>query len=260
MLVAKRWIIMDITKIKRRERRFYRKEEEGNVVYADELDNKETAEKPAKVVLEATPKNGKLTSEEKQRIIDKILTDMKNTINPDIDEIADMIYSQLSIKDTNITQETVKQVVENNAHHRYSRRDRGAGTESKTSTREGIKGNYDFLNDRKELEVVIDDIVEENQKEDIRAKDKKEKEKAATVQESKTGSKTKESSKNRKEKKESETDSKKEEPTTAREPSKTGSEEPKVEKKKELKLNFGDDEDVGSEEKSGDEDELGLKF
>jgi hypothetical protein len=251
MLMVKRGIIMDITKIKRRERRFYRTEVNGDIVYTDtpqknkkpvtetkpEVTQKKIKEIPVKT-LKSIQENTKLTPQEKKQIIDKILLDLRNTINPDIDEIAEMIYAQLSEKDLNVTQESVKQIVQNNAHHRPSR----TGNSVTTNTEKGKSESYDFLNDRKELETVIDDIVEENKKEDIREKTKKEK-----IEQDKK----------------KDTEKKNEKGTTER-PSKKADtkDKPKAEPEKdkpkeEFKLDFGDDE---SEDLSDSDDELGLKF
>ena len=246
---------MDISKIKRRERRFYRKEENGDIVYSDtpitkpkketkktisekkEKELKSTREIPEKT-LKSIKENTKLNSEEKQKIIDKILTDLKTTINPDIDEIAEMIYSQLSVRDVNVTQESVKQVVQSNAHYRHSI----TQTENTAQNTNKNTENYDFLNDREELEKVIDDVVEENKKEDIREKAKKEKIVEKAIQ-------------NAKEKKSKETI--KETEDKPKDKNTKNKEQPKPEKKEEFKLDFGDDDLEGS----GDsDDELGLKF
>jgi len=232
---------MDISKIKRRERRFYRKEEEGEIDYDEKPINKLPEPRTRNIsdkTLDSINENNRLSVDEKQQIIDKILKDMQKSINPDIDEIADMIYSQLSSRDVNVSQETVKQVVQNNAHYRSSRKERMATTSIPASEKE-TKESFDFLNDRKELEVVIDDIVEENQKEDIRAKEKKNTEKAQVKEVTNRRTATKVS-----EKKE----------TAPKEKEKP---KPKEEPKKEFKLDFGDDEEI---ESSSDDDDLGLKF
>lgn len=246
---------MDISKIKRRERRFYRKEENGEIIYTDtpiaktKKENKnitvkkETELKSTKSIPEKTLKsikeNNKLNFEEKQKVIDKILGDLRNTINPDIDEIADMIYAQLSVRDVNVTQESVKQVVQNNAHYRRSHRDDASNQNTSSSNK---SGNYDFLNDRKELETVIDDIVEENKKEDIRGKAKKEKEIEDKLKLIKNKAKTQTQRESK-----TKTASKKEEPK-----------EKSKQERKEFKLDFGDDET--HETFSDSDDELGLKF
>ncbi|HOZ35634.1 MAG TPA: hypothetical protein PLK55_01455 [archaeon] len=253
MFIEKRGIIMDINKIKRRERRFYRKEENGEMVYGDtpitkpkkdtkkmvpekkETELKSTREIPEKT-LKSIKENKKLNSEEKQKIIDKILIDLKNRIDPDIDEIAEMIYSQLSVRDVNVTQESVKQVVQSNAHYRGSRNITGSTSTNTVKTKE----NYDFLNDREELEKVIDDVVEENKKEDIREKAKKEKIVEKAIQ-------------NAKEKKSKETTKKSEDNIKDKIVKNKESSKPK---KEELKLDFGDDD----AEDADSDDELGLKF
>ncbi len=231
---------MDITKIKRRERRFYRTEKDGEIEYNAGQKQKETSvikenriEKTE--ILSASKPSKEITSDEKKIIIDKILKDMKNTINPDIDEITDVIYSQLSKSNTdvNITLESVKQAVKNNAHYRSSRRN--TSTENTTDVASRTGENFDFLMDRKELELVIDDVVEENKKEDIRTKDEKE-----NLQKAMTEEKPK-SKKHEEKPKEKPAEKKKEK-----------------KEKEELKLNFGDEEEVTEENE--ETDELGLKF
>ncbi|MFA5746257.1 MAG: hypothetical protein WC932_05370 [archaeon] len=249
---------MDITKIKRRERRFYRTEENGEVEYKDapvtSSPEKETTI-PGPLSKETT-----ITIKDKKQIIDKILTEMKDSINPDIDEITDVIYSQLSNTEVNVNQETIKQIVQDNAHYRSSRKERTNNGSELTNSRTRVSGDYDFLNDRKELELVIDDIVEETKKEEIRDKDRKDK--------------TKTSESNNNSPKEIET---KRSRHSARDSIITNSEKPKEETKKQATtssdkktkkekkvehLDFGDDEEKDPDFESeviGD-DELGLKF
>lgn len=267
---------MDIKKIKRRERRFYRKEVNGKIVYGDipvakkekVSEKKETesrAIRPPRAIpektLESIKDNKKLNSVEKQQIIDKILIELKNAINPNIDEIAEMIYAQLSERDVYVTQESVKHVVQNNAQHRSARYKRYNKTKTKStpqSKNTKTKENYDFLNDRDELEKVIDDIVLENKKEDIRAKTRKERMLQKVILKARAKAKTNakkktEVVKKTEEIKKTEVVKKTEEVPKEKEKT-TKKESPKP--KKEFKLDFGD---VEIEETDSD-NELGLKF
>lgn len=268
MFIGKRGINMDIKKIKRRERRFYRKIVDGKIVYSDIpitkpkketkdviIEKKETKIKVTREIPEKTLKsikdNKKLSATEKQQIIDKILIELKNAINPDIDEIAEMIYAQLSVRDVNVTQESVKHVVQNNAHHRSSRYKTKKNTSSQDTDK--TKENYDFLNDRKELEKVLDDVVEENKKEDIRAKTRKDKLIQKVIQKAKDNQKAKDKKKKETIKKTEEVTIKKTEEISKEKPIKK--KEPPKPKKEEFKLDFGD-----VEIDETDSDELGLKF
>ncbi|MFA7709381.1 MAG: hypothetical protein WCX82_04590, partial [archaeon] len=103
---------MDITKIKRRERRFYRTEENGNIEYKDISNNKEQEETKQIIPKSQSQNTNTIAPEDKKEIIDKILLEMRDSIDPDIDEITDVIYSQLSNTDVNVNQETIKQVVQ----------------------------------------------------------------------------------------------------------------------------------------------------
>ena len=159
---------------------------------------------------------------------------MNKNINPDIDEISDVIYSQLSNNNINISQETVKQVVENNVRTRRSNRD-----SNKTSSE-----TLSYLNDRKEMELVLDNIVEENIKEITREKNKPKEEKLIIEKKETTSRRSREEKPKQKEE-----SSKKKEESSKKEATKP--------KKEEFKLDFG--EDTEDEIDENDED-LGLKF
>jgi len=230
---------IDLKNIKRRERRFYRTYKDGEIVYTDKsnnvselLENKTINSEKNNIKIDnptnkTNLENKEITETEKKRILDKILKEMDTLINPNIDEISDVIYSQLSSNNIEIKQETVKHIVEENIENRRSKR----SAENKSSE------PLDFLNDRKEMELVIDNIVEENVKEQTRNK----------AEEKKSDEKLK---------KETDSKPKKKEPEKPKE--KIKKEEPKPKKKEEFKLDFGEDEsDI--EETDNDED-LGLKF
>lgn len=223
---------IDLKNIKRRERRFYRTFDDGEIKYTDKPETvKEEKTTEKKIDLNEEDTNAKLdiTDTEKKRIIDKILTEMKTNINPDIDEISDVIYSQLS-NNLKISQETVKHVVEENVHYRRSRQTKPTDT-------------LDYLNDRKEMELVLDNIVEENIKEQTREKNNPKVEKIA-IEEKPKARRHKEEEKVQPKKKEDKPAKKKEETKT---------------KKEDLELDFGDDDDIDIDSQD-DEDDLGLKF
>lgn len=238
--------------IKRRERRFYRVFENGNIKYT-EAPNRKTQETPVtepSVTLQETQVKAEITDAEKKKIIDKILLEMKNTINPDIEEISDVIYAQLSNNNISISPETVKQVVQKNVHNRYSR----SGVVSNTTTKTESTEKLDYLNDWKEMELVVNDIVEENIKERTRESNKpnldtsvsgnEKPEKKEIVHQRARYTKAEEKQVDTKKTEEKEVDTKK-------------TEEKKPKQKKEgSTLDFEDESEFDSDE----ENELGLKF
>jgi len=240
--------------IKRRERRFYRVYENGDIKYT-EAPNRKTQETPMtepSTRLQDTQVKAELTEAEKKKIIDKILLEMKNTINPDIEEISDVIYSQLSNNNISISPETVKLIVQKNVHNRCSRR----GVVSNTTTKTESTEKLDYLNDWKEMELVVDDIVEENIKERTRESNKpnidtsvsgnEKPEKKEMNHQRARYAKAEEKQANTKKVEEKQVDTKKVE-----------EKKPKP-KKEDLTLDFEEDE---SEFDSDDEEnELGLKF
>lgn len=225
----------DLKDIKRRERRFYRVYDDGEIKYTDAPKKEEKTEAPIITnPIKIEEKDTGITDTEKKKIIDKILTEMNKNINPDIDEISDVIYSQLSNNNINISQETVKQVVENNVRTRRPNRD-----SNKTSSE-----TLSYLNDRKEMELVLDNIVEENIKEITREKNKPKEEKLIIEKKETTSRRSREEKPKQKEE-----SSKKKEESSKKEATKP--------KKEEFKLDFGED----TEEKIDENDEdLGLKF
>lgn len=225
----------DLKDIKRRERRFYRVYDDGEIKYTDAPKKEEKIEAPIITnPIKIEEKDTGITDTEKKKIIDKILTEMNKNINPDIDEISDVIYSQLSNNNINISQETVKQVVENNVRTRRPNRD-----SNKTSSE-----TLSYLNDRKEMELVLDNIVEENIKEITREKNKPKEEKLIVEKKETTSRRSREEKPKQKEE-----SSKKKEESSKKEATKP--------KKEEFKLDFG--EDTEDEIDENDED-LGLKF
>lgn len=213
----------DIKKIKRRERRFYRVYVDGKINYLEENDKNQPVVIEKRIIID----KNKISKTDKQNLIDAILLDLNKRINPDIDEISDIIYLQMSNNSIVTSQKTVKKVIEKN----------------------NIKSSSN-LTDRQKLERVIDDIVEENIKVNTR-----EKEKNKIIDEKEIVVKKKIIvTKKEKTKKKSEPKKKEEKKP---EPKKKEEKKPEPKKKEEFKLDFGDNFtiDIGD-----DEDGLGLKF
>jgi hypothetical protein len=213
---------MNLKDIKRRERRFYRKIENDQIKYDVKTDTKtpEVIPKENADLLFSEENRGA----EKKEIIENILKEIKNNINPDIDEITDIIFAQLNNSHVEIDQKTVKEAV-----CRHQRREKDQ-TEEKTTN----------FTERKRLETVIDDILDQLSKSDslekkhFEEKNKKEKDLS-------------EDKRNRR--------SKKEEPEKKKDLSKE--ENKKTKKETPIKEDL-DTEDIESDDL--DEDDLGLKF
>jgi hypothetical protein len=234
---------VDLKNIKRRERRFYRTyNDNGEIKYVDKqtkTPESVTVQKSEDIKIKQTEEKSKeINTQDKKEIIDKILSEMDKSINPNIDEISEVIYSQLTNNNIEVSQETVKHVVEENAHVRRSRRQ-----EDKAESKEG----FDYLNDRKEMELVLDNIVEENIKEQTREKNKPKIEKPVIEKKTETHS--------RRDKKPEEKTKVEEKPEKKKED--TSKTKTKVKKEEEFKLDFGDED---SEVDDQSDDDLGLKF
>lgn len=134
---------MNLKDIKRRERRFYRKIENNEIKYDIKSDSK-TPEIIPKENADQLFSNEKRSSDKKE-IIENILKEIKNNINPDIDEITDIIFAQLNNSHLGIDQKTVKEAV-----CRHQRRDKDIAEEKTTN-----------FTERKRLETVIDDILDQ---------------------------------------------------------------------------------------------------
>lgn len=139
---------MNLKDIKRRERRFYRKIENNEIKYDIKTEAK-TPEIIPKENVDQLFSNEKRSSDKKE-IIENILKEIKNNINPDIDEITDIIFAQLNNSHLGIDQKTVKEAV-----CRHQRRDKDIAEEKTTN-----------FTERKRLETVIDDILDQLSKSD----------------------------------------------------------------------------------------------
>ena len=218
---------MNLKDIKRRERRFYRKIENDQIKY----DIKSEAKTPEVIPKENADQlfSNEKRSSDKKEIIENILKEIKNNINPDIDEITDIIFAQLNNSHLGIDQKTVKEAV-----CRHQRRDKDIAEEKTTN-----------FTERKRLETVIDDILDQLSKSETLEKkhfeEKTKKEKDLS-----------EDKRNRRSKKE---EPKKEEPEKKKDLSKEENKKSKKEApiKEDLETDDFDSEDL-------DEDDLGLKF
>lgn len=214
---------MNLKDIKRRERRFYRKIENNEIKYDIKSDSKTPEVIPKENVDQLFSEEKR--SSDKKEIIENILKEIKNNINPDIDEITDIIFAQLNNSHLGIDQKTVKEAV-----CRHQRRDKDIAEEKTTN-----------FTERKRLETVIDDILDQLSKSDSL-------EKKHFEEKNKRENKASEEPKTRR--------SKKEEPKKKKEPEKK--KDLDTEKNKKNKEEDLDSEDFESEDL--DEDDLGLKF
>lgn len=214
---------MNLKDIKRRERRFYRKIENDEIKYDIKPETK-TPEIIPKENIDQVFSEEKISSEKKE-IIENILKEIKNNISPDIDEITDIIFEQLNNSHLGIDQKTVKEAV-----YRHQRKDKDQAEERVTN-----------FTERKKLETVIDDILDQLSKSETLEKKQFEEKK-------KKENKISEEKKTRRSKKEEPTKEKSEPP---KEETKKIKEEPT--KEEDLEIDDFDEEDL-------DEDDLGLKF
>lgn len=237
------WYNMEVDEknIKRRERRFYRSFEDGKIKYL----NKEAKEniQAEKMLDDITSKSDLFVKQEtisenlKQEIIDKILLELKKSLNPDIDEISEVIYSQLS-HNIVVTQQAIKEIVEKDVTRRNFRKNKIENEKP-----------LNYLNNRQELELIVNNIVEENIREITREK----KQPKVVVEEKKKKTIEKENPRGKKrieeiKKKEKPEDLKKKETKQVKE---------KQTNKNDFKLDFGEDDDFDLDE---EENDLGLKF
>ncbi len=222
----------DLKNIKRRERRFYRKIENDKIEY--DIKSKENNNILQNNLPGATP--------EKKEIIENILSEIKNSINPDIDEITEIIYDQLNINNLPIDQETVKEAIYRNRHKNPDKK-----TEESEKTEPVF---YQKEKNQKQL-LMISQINYQNQKHQkininqTKIKKKTPKKKIVKDQEEKKKQKSQKNQKKNQRKKKQKT----EKPKPKKEP-----------KKSEMELDFGDDVDTEDLNDSESDDDLGLKF
>jgi hypothetical protein len=190
---------MDANTLNRREKRHYRKVVDGEIVYTtspvDEISDNNSSYKPEKIKVEKiVPTNISL---DKKELMNKVLDNMSEVINPDMDSIADTIYEQLKENNIDVEKKTIKNAV--TKHYR-------ASTGTSSSTEESDEG-FDSSIDRDKLKLVVDDlyvqIENENKTEELnKAKEKvvlenikKEKDKEQSTKPKETPKKTKEQEK-----------------------------------------------------------------
>ena len=157
---------MDNESLSRRERRHHRKFVDGKVVYnidnniemknklkSDYKENSSNLEVGSLLDLNEKP----TISIDKQKIIKNTLNQLSEMISPDIDEISDVISSQLRNQNISIEKKVIVDVVKNSKHYRSSKN----------------KSNPKPI---KDLESVVKDVYNQIEKEHIRKeiKDKKE--------------------------------------------------------------------------------------
>ena len=226
---------MDANTLNRREKRHYRKVVDGEIVYTtspvDDISEDYSDVKPEKIkVAKVVPTNISL---DKKELMNKVLDNMSEVINPDMDSIADAIYEQLKENNIDVEKKVVKNVV--TKHYRAS-----TGTVTSSSTEESDEG-FDSSIDRDKLKLVVDDLYVQIENENKTEELNKAKEKVVLENIKK------------------EKDKEKEQATRPKETSKKTKEQEKPIKKNDIsKLLQEDDLDLSDDEDS--EDDLGLKF
>jgi len=184
---------MDTESLSRRERRHYRKFVDGKVVYTTDNNlgfNSSSKESVRSSVsnndmnltggslLDLSKKSNEVNID-KQKVIGNILGQLNEMITPDVDEISEVIYSQLKNENVHVEKEIIKDAVQNSKHYRSSK---------KTSNKPNTK--YDSKN----LESVVKDVYNQIEKEHIK---KENKDKKAEVADLKSSTKNTTKSKNK---------------------------------------------------------------
>ncbi len=164
---------MDANTLNRREKRHYRKIVDGEIVYTtspidDVSDDYSTVGNSKTKIEKVVPTNVSL---DKKELMNKVLDDMSEVINPDLDSIADAIYDELKVNNIELEKNIVKSAV--TKHYRASS---DTGIKS-PSTEKQTDDNFDVSIDRDKLRLVVDDlyiqIENENKTEEInKAKNK----------------------------------------------------------------------------------------
>jgi hypothetical protein len=235
---------MDLKKIPRREKRLYRKIKKGKVVYSKTPLEKKKVEKKTKKHknLDKPKTSSQKEPFEKTVVIENILTELSENLNPDIDTISSMIYNQLKQKNINIDENTVKNVVNNTEHYRASRKkdydvnDPASKIIKELSNElpEEEKKPLTRAEQRERISTIVDNLYDQIEKENIKDQEKQEK---AIKQEN----------------------IRKKEKINKKKPKKKTQEKKVVKEEDELDFDEEDlDEDVP--EDISDEDDLGLKF
>ena len=241
---------MDEKKIIRRERRLYRKYVDGKIVYGDRPNTDgSTIPLSSSTLSKKSTSRATITEKDKNTvIINKILGTMTDIIKPDVNVIADNIYTQLKESNIDVEKNTVKNAVKESIHYRATKDSYAANNEI----------DQDKLRDL--VSDVYSQVATENQRAEIKAKEEKEKTNPKVTAASLVASKKEADAKK-------ETDSKKEVSTDTK-TEKVGQKKPtdtkpivapKKDKKKMEELDFGDD-DLDLSDDSEDDDDLGMKF
>jgi len=235
---------MDANTLNRREKRHYRKVVDGEIVYTtspvDDISDAPIESKPEKIKVEkVVPTNVSL---DKKELMTKVLDNMSDVINPDMDSIADAIYDQLKENNIDVEKKVVKNVV--TKHYRAST---GTVTSSSSSSEQADQG-FDSSIDRDKLKLVVDDLYVQIENENKTEELNKAKEKV--VQD------------NIKKDKEKEQQDKQQTRTRDRDSSKKKEkEQDKPIKKNDVSKLLQEDEDLDlSDNDENSEDDLGLKF
>jgi len=135
----KRKLNMEIEKVPRRERRHFRKYINGEIVYSDVpfgheekhnyssktyQDNSEE-EDNIKSLLDVGQKKKLIVHKDEK--IQKVLRNISDIVAPDIDSIADAIYSQVSNDDNlnNFKKEEIQETIKSSKHYRASKDESG---------------------------------------------------------------------------------------------------------------------------------------
>ncbi len=225
---------MDANTLNRREKRHYRQIIDGNIVYTNSpvnqdvkvISKKEDKSKTQNIISSTVPMD-------KKELVNKVLDNMSEIINPNLDAIADTIYDQLKNSNMEVTKEAIKDTV--SKHYRATGEDQ----------RENSKvNNFENPIDRDKLQLVVDDLYiqidNENKNEKINADSKKE-----VVNKIKADFKKK-------------SIPEKEEPSRPIEKNKSQKEKIEPKKDTDIKNLLSDDELDLSED--NEEDDIGLKF
>jgi len=237
-------IIMDTSTLNRREKRHYRQIVDGKVIYSNTpitddkkiISSRDNSIYSTEVVSNKNIDSNSISSSnvsiDKKDLINKVLDNMSEIINPDLDVIANTIYDQLKDSNVDVTKKVIKETV--SRHYR-------ATTQEDNSKSKNIENNESENSiDRDKLKLVVDDlytqIENENKTEEINASSKKE-----------VVNKIKEEYK-----------SKSKEKTIESKPKEKNTDKPDTKKTNNIKELLSDEEDLDLSD--DEEDDMGLKF
>jgi isoleucyl-tRNA synthetase len=232
---------MDANTLNRREKRHYRRLVNGEIVYTTSpIDEKSSSPSSSdykeKIGIEKSI--SKNSSMNKKELMDKVLDNMSDVINPNLDTIADTIYEQLKENNIDFEKKVIKNVV--TKHYRSG---------SSNVSKEGTGKLVDEEIDRDKLKLVVDDLYEQIETENKTEKIEKEASKEKEVKES--------IKKDTEKKKQVIKTKEKEEQKKVKE-----KEQVKLVKKNEVSKQLLEDDgpDLSDDESDDSDDDLGLKF